>query len=426
MKKTITLLFLLSSYFAFAGWMPINGLNGRVRSMVMYNGNLIAAGDFTSPNHVAKYNGSTWQVMGDGIGNAATDKIYCLAVYNNILFAGGSFSQSGSSVACSNIAFYNASTDRWSPIGAGLAGEVRCLYNDGTYLLAGGTFSGRVAALDPFNAGSNPTNFTIKGPTTLTGEVNDIKKYNNEYYLTGRIFSSGTPYMLGKLTIAGSPAFSPLTFIASPSYGTSLEIYNNLLYIGGFFNYSSNFGIVSYNGSSASIFPYTLGSSNDTITDLYAFGGALYATGTFDRSTSANLTLNKFFKFVTGKPISSVDGGFTGGNTFCIINTGNYFVCGGDFTAASGGPASNIARSTGMTIGIDEPENLVIDHLVFPNPVVQSAIIRFTSKDYLKNASLLILDQQGRSISSIPTDRTGNDLIFEFTIDRTGLPAGIY
>ena len=64
----------------------------------MYNGNLIAGGQFpnvtgTSAHFVAQWNGASWSPLGSGAGSHDNDYVYTLAVYDagggSALFAGG-------------------------------------------------------------------------------------------------------------------------------------------------------------------------------------------------------------------------------------------------------------------------------------------------------------------------------------------------
>jgi hypothetical protein len=69
------------------------GVNGEVNAIVIYNGNVIAGGTFTSAgttplSNIASYNGSSWTALGQGVNGV----VYALAVYNNELYAAGIFS----------------------------------------------------------------------------------------------------------------------------------------------------------------------------------------------------------------------------------------------------------------------------------------------------------------------------------------------
>jgi hypothetical protein len=74
-------------------WTPLsNGVNGIVRSLTIYNGQLIAGGDFTtagdvSANNIAQWDGSTWQSLNIQVGQS----VKAMTVYNDQLIVGGNF-----------------------------------------------------------------------------------------------------------------------------------------------------------------------------------------------------------------------------------------------------------------------------------------------------------------------------------------------
>ncbi len=91
-----------SDQFVKAGGTPY------VRALCEFGGNLIAGGEFDSiggkvVNNLASWNGSAWSPLGSGI---TIDQfgIEALGVWNDKLYVGGSFSQSGSGVPVNNIA----------------------------------------------------------------------------------------------------------------------------------------------------------------------------------------------------------------------------------------------------------------------------------------------------------------------------------
>src|SRR5262249_28123891 len=89
-KLAIILLcgFIFFSHFSTAQWTTVcNTGNGFVDNFETFNGELYATGFFNtlcgvSNNHVAKYDGNTWQAVGNGFPNAG----HHLAVINNQLY----------------------------------------------------------------------------------------------------------------------------------------------------------------------------------------------------------------------------------------------------------------------------------------------------------------------------------------------------
>ncbi len=102
-----------------ASWSPLGtGVNSNVHALALYNGDLIAGGTFTiaggvSASHIARWNGTTWSAVASGLDNI----VYAFAVYRNRLVAGGSFLHSGSQ-SLNRIARWDGNS--WSPMGSGI------------------------------------------------------------------------------------------------------------------------------------------------------------------------------------------------------------------------------------------------------------------------------------------------------------------
>ena len=65
-----------------------------VEDQGVYNGELYAGGNLTtaggvSANYIAKWNGTSWQPVGGGMGSYGY--VYALCVYSSELYAGGYF-----------------------------------------------------------------------------------------------------------------------------------------------------------------------------------------------------------------------------------------------------------------------------------------------------------------------------------------------
>src|SRR5262249_716952 len=130
-------------------WFPLSTgvtgpgpFTGVLALTVMPDGDLVAAGAFTSAggvaaNNIARWNGSSWQPLWTGLPGA----VYAMAVFDNELMWAGQFG-----VAGNNIARWNGSS--WQPLGAGLQGAlgasgpiVTSLTVFGGALIAGGQFT---------------------------------------------------------------------------------------------------------------------------------------------------------------------------------------------------------------------------------------------------------------------------------------------
>jgi hypothetical protein len=93
-----------------------NGTNNTVIALTTYNTELYVGGAFStaggiSANHIAKWNGSTWSALGNGVGVSGNtnEQVWCIAPYNNSIYAAGTFTQA-SGITVSNIARWTEAT----------------------------------------------------------------------------------------------------------------------------------------------------------------------------------------------------------------------------------------------------------------------------------------------------------------------------
>jgi hypothetical protein len=101
-------------------------LNGNVRDFTIYNGQLIAGGQFTdvggvTVNRVMAWNGSTWSALSGPSGIGTSGDVFAVTTHWGFLTVGGFFSQAGG-VAVSNIARWNGGA--WSTLPGGGVNDV--------------------------------------------------------------------------------------------------------------------------------------------------------------------------------------------------------------------------------------------------------------------------------------------------------------
>jgi len=79
------------------------GVNGHVHALAVSEGDLYAAGPFStaggvSANHIAKWDGSSWSSLGSGLGPSYRD-VDALMAYDGYLYVGGRFTTAGGKVS---------------------------------------------------------------------------------------------------------------------------------------------------------------------------------------------------------------------------------------------------------------------------------------------------------------------------------------
>ncbi len=171
------------------------GTNDDVEAIVAWNGDLYVGGHFNRvyqtdgteviANKIARWDGTTWHALGDGMNSIASYHVWALASFDDgageALYAGGNFTTAGG-VAVTRLAMWDGLG--WSAVGsAGLNGYVYALdaftYDGGLYV--GGTFttSGTPSAnrivrrggplpLSPTNASADPAEIVEGGSSTLS------------------------------------------------------------------------------------------------------------------------------------------------------------------------------------------------------------------------------------------------------------------
>ncbi len=113
-------------------WQSFGGSIGSINSLATLNGELIAAGQFTSAdglpvNNIARWDGSAWHAMGAGISGG----VQAMAVFNGVLIA------ATTSNYPSGHYLYSWDGASWTPMEAGLSYRVTSLLVSNGTLLAG-------------------------------------------------------------------------------------------------------------------------------------------------------------------------------------------------------------------------------------------------------------------------------------------------
>jgi len=345
-----------------ADWMSMNsgvpGVNGVIYAFARdSHGNIYVGGYFDvagriSVNNIAKWNGSSWSVLGSGMDST----VYALAVdaLGN-LYAGGYFTTAGGTSA-NGIAKWNGAS--WSALGSGITGTnpyVRALVIDssdnvtagGYFTTAGGSSVNHIAkwngttwsALGSGITGTNPyvralvidssDNVTAGGVFDTAGGVgvSNIARWN------------GTSWSALGSGIAG---ISPIGIY--PVYALAVDSSNNLIAGGHFAKAGGNSAnnIAKWNGSSWSplgtgIFPDVEALAFDSHDQLIAAGRILTAGGNY----ASNIA-----KW-NGTTWSALGSGTSGPVFALTLDSSDNVTAGGVFDTAGGVGVSNIGKWNG-------------------------------------------------------------------------------
>jgi hypothetical protein len=330
---------------------------------------LYAGGSFTSAggvaaSHIAKWNGSSWSVLGNGLNNP----VYALTVFDDgsgsALYAGGAFTSAGG-VATNSIAKWNGSS--WSALGVGMNGYVfaltvfdggsgPALYAAGSFSTAGGIavsgvakwdgsswsalgsgMDGGVFALMAFDDGSGPALYAGGHFTSANGiAANSIAKWNG---------SAWSPLGTGVEMLYTVRAFAVFDDGSGPA-----------LYAGGTFLTAGGVPASHIAKWDGSIWSPLASGTNDEVDALTVFddgsGAALFAGGFFN--IAGGVTVNRIAKW-NGSSWTPLASGMQSFDSHVYVLTtfddGGHLAlyAGGTFTNASGVAANNIAKWNGSS-----------------------------------------------------------------------------
>ena len=280
---------------------PIEGADGTIRSVTANGSDVYAAGSFASfdgvvVNGIARWNGTSWVAIGGGVrGDRHREfTVYDVIVFGSEVFIAGDFTFAGEAVA-NNIAHWNSFTREWRAIDNGVNGIVYDLELQGDWLYVGGEFT-EAGGID----------------------ANNIVRYN---LLTGewQRFGTGVNARVNAITVE-----------------------DKTIYAGGHFSKAGN-ADASYVASwDRAIDTWSsLGQGmNDIVYALELREEGLYAGGAFTTAGSSNANRIAFWN---GSRWSSLGGGLD--QTVYAIASCNLHLCaGGDFQNADGNQSPFFAQ----------------------------------------------------------------------------------
>lgn len=309
-----------------------SGTNGKVNAVIVFNGQLIAAGQFSSPaTNIARWTGSAWQPLGSGLNGAVNG----LTIFNGNLIAVGAFSTGGN-----NVASWNGTA--WSPLGLGTNDTVfavtvysNTLRIGGKFTTAGGINCNRVSFWNGSQWG------TMGTPNGVNNTVYALTVFNSDLIIGGQFTSAGSLTTCNRIVRYNTNGtYTAMGSGIDNNQVLSLSVFNNQVYVGG--NYTSIGGVTVNNLArwTGANWNTVASGTNGPVRTLVTAGTNLIVGGSFTNIGNSIARWN-------GSAFSTLGSGITGGNATVrsTVTWSNVLIAAGEFTNAGllDIPASNIA-----------------------------------------------------------------------------------
>jgi hypothetical protein len=234
-----------TNWSALGNGIDLDNGNSQVNALCVFNGNLIVSGYFDSAggkpaNNVAQWNGTNWSVLDKGMDGGVT----ALQVYNNNLYAGGQFDTAGG-IAAKNIAQWNGSA--WSALGNGVDGDITALAVYDSALIVGGIFYDTISTW-------NGVSWSRIGIIANNNLIRSMGIYNNNFIVGGTITGIDSMVVndVAQWNGSGWDSLGAGLSVGPVNEGIqSLVEYNGLLFAGGYiWTYDATYiGIEQWGGA---------------------------------------------------------------------------------------------------------------------------------------------------------------------------------
>lgn len=261
----------------------IGGTAPRVFALAVYQDELIAGGSFSftasgeTAESVARWDGTMWRPLTGGIGGTSSATVFALTTYNDELIAGGDFNFSADGTQANNIARWDG--DKWETLGAGTDFEVQSLAVHDGALIAGGVFTTAGGVSASHIALWNGTTWQSLG-VGMDGVVAGLVSTGGSLFAGGNFSTAGGVMSIRVAEWNGS-AWSALgtgfeqRVRAMADFGGEVIAGGEFTLAGG---ESANY-IARWNGS---IWQPLGTGANNSVLSLAEYDGALVAGGSFD------------------------------------------------------------------------------------------------------------------------------------------------
>ncbi len=393
-KTSIIFIFLFLNFMKVASqWTQLGtGLNHPGRCLIYDNSNqqLIVGGNFDlsggiTTNRIASWNGVQWSSFGTGAPYGAP--VYSITRYQNNLYASSIFLNNPSQQNWFNK--WNGIS--WDTISPTINGPIACFkeYNGDLYL--GGVFQQTNNNNLNMIAKYDGTSFYSFPLPASYNSVNAIEFFQGNMYIGGNFYDSIE--QVNDLEMWNGTSFVPFGtngLAAGPDFVNALAVYNNELYIGGWFTLSNgdpaNY-IMKWDGNQLQ---EVGGGLNGPVSRMKSYNDGLYICGTF--SMAGNLQVPGIVRWEGNQWISVCDTFLNFGITDFIVDNGDLYLTGGfDFIGSLN--VNYIAKLEG-TLLVDDKQN---ENSFSVQTIMHENILEIKEiKTAESNFNIKLTDTQGR------------------------------
>ncbi len=406
---------------------------GNIRDMFVdtVNNSLYAVGDFVQMGGkmvygVAIWDGTTWDSLGSGIREFewfdGIQHVDYVTKYKNEIYISGAFYKCGRKTIW-GIARWNGT--EWNDVGGSMKGYYPSggqmeVYNNELYLIGRFDTIGNIPSKGIAKWDGN--NWTDLSQNFYQGCYNDglfsLIHFNNELYVGGNI---NCPFLGERLSKrVGNQWIQTGPYIAGDATINKLRIFQNKLYVGGYFfaqdgNVDNSF--MYYDGNN--FFPTSGGILPSNVSDMIDYKNELFVCGQIDQAgfqpmdMIAKWTGTQWLN--TGLYLQDNSNQFNLGQPNCFTTFNNKLVIGGYFKAINGVSASGIASvDFGTTSVFESKANQSFK--LYPNPTNSTFSIELS--DFSNSKSISVYNAVGQLMLQQKTT--------EKTFDVSSYAKGMY
>ncbi|MPZ51915.1 MAG: choice-of-anchor D domain-containing protein [Acidimicrobiia bacterium] len=304
-------------------WAPVGsstGLNWQVLDMVVFEGELIAAGTFSTAGGdrvfgIASWDGVRWKPLSGSLGTGFDASAFAVTVYQGDLIVGGGFQYAGA-LPVNGIARWDG--NEWSALASGGArgvdGVVRTLTEIDGDLIVGGQFT---------TAGGVAANNIARWDGTEWGALGDgvdddvlaLSEYQGDLVPAGSFDNSGS-VVLNNVGRWDGTQWSPLSGASgtgADSTVQALTVYQGALIVGGNFDSAGGVtvnGVARWDGTEWTPLTGSGGTGvSGRVVSLHVFGDSLIVGGQL-MAEAGGITVNGIARWdgMEWSPLSGPDG----------------------------------------------------------------------------------------------------------------------